>query len=227
MSNRSGASPYRDLSNRTSGGGPSRKGLVIGGVALLVVALLAVVAVVLSGDDGASDVEAVQEVAPIEVSGEPLPAYASGGDDPAIGMTAAALSGQDFEGEQVTIEPGDGTAKVLVFLAHWCPHCQAEVPVIQGWVDDGNLPDDVELFAVSTAARSDQPNYPPSEWLAREGWSGGIVLDDADTNAAAAFGLTSYPYLVFVDADGRVVQRAAGELPVEDFSQMVQELSAS
>src|SRR5690606_20036411 len=137
-------------------------------------------------------------------------------DDPAVGQTPPTLTGQDFEGEPSSIDPGDGRATVVVFLAHWCPHCQKEVPMIQGWVDDGNLPDDVDLYAVTTATRADQNNYPPSEWLEREGWSEGILLDDPDQSAASAWGLTGYPYIVFIDAEGQVVRRASGELPEED-----------
>ena len=26
--------------------------------------------------------------------------------------------------EFITIDPADGTPKVIMFVAHWCPHCQ-------------------------------------------------------------------------------------------------------
>ena len=64
------------------------------------------------------------------VTGDPLPVYAAGQEDVSVGLTAPTVEGADWEGNPVTIEP-DGTPKILVFLAHWCPHCQAEVPVIQ------------------------------------------------------------------------------------------------
>ena len=38
----------------------------------------------------------------------------------------------DFDGDDITIGADDGTAKVILFVAHWCPHCQAEVPRDQG-----------------------------------------------------------------------------------------------
>ena len=131
----------------------------------------------------------------MEVSGEPLqPMPRVDGFvvpvelDPAVGSTPPTLEGQDFEQGEVSIDPADGRAKVVAFLAHWCPHCQAEVPRIQDWVDDGNLPEDVDLYAVSTGVQADGANYPPSKWLDREGWTGDILLDDPDGTAANAWG---------------------------------------
>lgn len=229
---RSGATPYGDLARRTSGG-RSSKGLIIGVVAVVVVAALAVVAVLLAGGDDESTIDATQEAAGVQVTGDPLPAYPEVGgfvapadQDGGVGKVPPTLTGEDFEGEPVTIAPGDdGRAKVVVFLAHWCPHCQKEVPVIQDWVDAGNLPDDVDLVAVSTAASADRPNYPPSKWLGREGWTSPVLLDNADSSAATAWGLTGFPYMVFVDADGKVVRRASGEVPVADFDALVKELA--
>lgn len=229
---RKGADPYQDLSQRTSGQG-RRNGLLIGGIALAVVVVLAVVAVVLAGNNNSrSSVEAVQEAGPIEVVGDPLPPFprvpgfvAEPSADPAVGATPPTLIGENFQGSAVTLEPGKGTPMVVVFMAHWCPHCQREVPRLQKWVDDGNLPKGVQMWAVSTGARSDQNNYPPSKWLAREGWTGPILLDNADNDAANAWGLTGYPYLVFVDAQGKVVGRASGELPIDQFEALVKQIS--
>lgn len=229
---RSGANPYEDLSRRTSAG-RSRNGLVIGGVAVALVAVLAVVAIVLTGgEDGGETIDAVQEQAGVEATGTALPPYpkvqgfiAPAEEDPAVGETPPTLTGENFAGEPSSIDPGDGRAKVVMFLAHWCPHCQKEVPMVQGWVDDGNLPEDVDLYAVVTGTREDQNNYPPSKWLSREGWSEGILLDDPDQSAASAWGLTGYPYIVFIDADGRVVRRASGELPEADLDALVRQLA--
>jgi cytochrome c biogenesis protein CcmG/thiol:disulfide interchange protein DsbE len=229
---RGGPNPYADLSKRTSGGGGgSRTTLLIAGIAIALVAILAVVAIFLTGsEDGGED--AVQEQAPVEVEGSALPPYPEGASfvvppdqDPAVGETPPTLTGEDFQGEPVSVDPGDGSAKVVVFLAHWCPHCQAEVPVIQGWIDDGNLPDDVEVYAVSTAVTRDRPNYPPSEWLSSEGWTGPILLDDPDSSAASAWALRSFPYMVFVDDEGKVTRRASGEVPADEFAELVEEIS--
>ncbi len=43
---------------------------------------------------------------------------------------------------------------------------------------------------------------------------------------AIAYGLAGYPFLVMLDADGRVVARTSGELPAEDVVSLVEAASA-
>ena len=225
--------PYGYSSTPDSSGG-SRTGLYVIGAVVALVVVAGIVALVMtseSGDDNAA-ADAVQEQGSVVVSGEPLPEYPADGGlfadpatDPAVGMTPPTLTGQDFQGQDVTIEPGGGTPMVVVFAAHWCPHCQKEIPLIQDWIDEGKLPDDVQVNLISTNVQADQNNYPPSDWLSSVGWSEQILLDNPDQSAAQAYGLTGYPYMVFVDADGKVVQRASGELPIDQFGDFVGEIA--
>ena len=94
-------------------------------------------------------------------------------------MEIPKLAGQTFDGSDLTIDPADGKPKVIVFLAHWCPHCQAEVPLIKEYIDSGNAPSDVEFYSVATQTDAGKANYPPSGWLAREGWQPPVLLDDS------------------------------------------------
>jgi thiol-disulfide isomerase/thioredoxin len=143
-----------------------------------------------------------------------------GGTDPAVGQAAPAVTGSTFDGGSVSIGD-DGRAKLVMFLAHWCPHCRAEVPVITDWLESAGMPEDVDLYAVSTGVSSDAPNYPPSQWLEDENWPVTTIADDADSSVATAFGLRSYPYFVAIDANGDVVARASGELTVEQLETML------
>jgi cytochrome c biogenesis protein CcmG/thiol:disulfide interchange protein DsbE len=129
-------------------------------------------------------------------------------------MAAPAVSGEDFAGSPVSIG-SDGRAKAIVFLAHWCPHCQAEVPVIQGWLDSGGAPADVDLYSVATSNDPSQPNYPPDAWLQGEGWTVPVLVDDGEDTAGRAFGVSAFPFFVFVDDQGNVVSRATGELSID------------
>jgi len=123
--------------------------------------------------------------------------------------------GVDLDAHRLRIGD-DGKPKAIIFLAHWCPHCQREVPLIQAWLDRGGGPEDVDLYSVATAIDPARPNYPPGAWLEREGWSVPVLVDDAHDTAATAYGLTGYPFFVFVDARGDVVARAAGELTLPE-----------
>ena len=102
--------------------------------------------------------------------------------DPAIGRPAPQVHGFDFDGTPVAIT-ADGRPKVAIFLAHWCPHCQAEVPLIQSWIEAGGVPDGVDLVSIATGIDSAAPNYPPDAWLEREGWTVPVIADP--TNSVA------------------------------------------
>lgn len=133
-----------------------------------------------------------------------------GGADPAAGMIVPQLTADQFSGKPATITPGD-KPYVLAFLAHWCSHCRKEVPAIVQLHNDGALPEEVEFVAVATGTDDAKPNYPPSTWLLDEEWPWRKVADDKQFSVATAFGLTGYPYLVFVNADGTVSERMSGE----------------
>lgn len=172
-------------------------------------------------DDGSTDAAEAPEasIAPVTVDGGPLPPFAPAGADPAVGEPAPVLRGTTLDGDEITV-PTSGRPAVLLFVAHWCPHCQAEVPEVQDRLDDGALPEQVDLVTVSTGIDPDRPGYPPSAWLAREGWSAPTVTD-SHSDAAEGYGLSSFPYWVVVDADGDVVARHAGRVTSAGFDALV------
>jgi hypothetical protein len=76
------------------------------------------------------------------------------------------------------------------------------------------MPADVDLISISTAIDPGRPNFPPEDWLAREGWTPPVITD-ATGAVADAYGLAAFPYWVFVHGDGTVAARAAGELTLD------------
>lgn len=188
--------------------------LLIGGI-LLVVLIAALVAIVLSSDGSPGLAEpALQQVT---VSGAALPSLPQSGADPAVGLPIPVLHGTGLDGEAVEIGPDSG-AQAIVVLAHWCPHCQAELPVLTEWLSRNGLPAGVRVVALSTAIDPGRPNYPPSAWLQREGWTQPTLIDDASSSALAALGLNTFPGFVFVHGDGTVAARTSGEIGAERFA---------
>ena len=174
---------------------------------VVLIAIAAVVVIAGSGDDDeAIDPDNLPaQTAAVEVTGTALPIFAE--QDTAIGMTVPSVTATLRDGGMTEIGP-DGTPRLIAFFAHWCPHCQAEVPVARDWLAHTDLPDGLEVIAVSTAVDPTADNYPPSAWFDREDWSTPVLLDDDNGSLAQAFGLRSFPFWVAVDADGSVVARA-------------------
>jgi thiol-disulfide isomerase/thioredoxin len=176
-----------------------------------------------SGGPGGSGSGAAAEE-PV-ITGTPLARFEGPDGDPAIGQPAPEVTGTDFTGKPVTIT-ADGRPKVVLFLAHWCPHCQAAVPLIQEWVNGGGVPAGVDLVSVATGIDPSAPNYPPEAWLAREGWTVPVIADPTNS-VAAAYGLSAYPFWVFIGPDGNVRARTTGEVPIADLEALVRGLTGS
>jgi cytochrome c biogenesis protein CcmG, thiol:disulfide interchange protein DsbE len=190
------------------------------------VILAAILAVVAQRNDESSANNAPQ-TDPVTITGAALPAYDSTKADSAVGTTIPNLSGTSLlDGTPVKVA-NDGKPKVLLFVAHWCPHCQREVPLLASDLHKTPLPAGVEMITISTGVDSAAPNYPPSQWLTGVQWPTPVIADDANSSAAQAFGLSAYPYFVFVDANNKVVARSSGEMPLADFRSHVAALQAT
>lgn len=160
---------------------------------------------------GAGEALAVGEVT---IVGDPLPEPPNPGEpDQSIGISVPGLVGTN-PAREPSVVPVKNTPTLLVFAAHWCPHCNDELPVIVDWMKGGGA-DGVEVVIVLTAIDQDRPNYPPAEWLDGFNFTGPVLIDDADSSAATAYGLTGFPMLVAISADGLMVDRVSGEQPTE------------
>ena len=165
--------------------------------------------------------ELVGEIRPVTVEGSALPPLPQSGDDPAVGLTAPVLTGESFDGSAVTTASEGGPVMVVV-VAHWCPHCNNEIPRLLELEDAGRFPDDLAIVALSTAVSPDRPNFPPSEWIVDTGWPWPVMADGYDfTNqtfvGASALGVSGFPFIVVVGADGTVHGRWSGESDPDDF----------
>ncbi len=193
-------------------------------IAFGVIAALLIAAIVLSSDE---PIGSAGEFGEPTVNGSSLPVMASGvsvvESDPATGAVAPEVSGQDFDDSVVEINH-DGTPKAVVFLAHWCQHCQAEVPAVQSWLDGGGGVEGVDIVTVTTSASSGQPNWPPSSWLEREGWTSPTIRDDQASSVFQAYGGRSYPYWVFLNGDGTVAFRLAGRQDISTLELVMESL---
>ncbi|MYA39377.1 MAG: TlpA family protein disulfide reductase [Acidimicrobiia bacterium] len=188
--------------------GKSRLVIILGVAAAVVVAGLVAIFTVAGSEP---------ETAEVAVQGDPLPVLignAPVGQDVAFGWDAPKVTGSDWRGNPVAIDPADGRPKVIVFLAHWCPHCQAEVPQIQEWLNQTGGSSEVDLYAVATSINRSRPNWPPSEWLEREGWTSPTIMD-LNNRVSTAYGLSAFPYWVAVNSEGKVVYRVAAAIGVE------------
>jgi thiol-disulfide isomerase/thioredoxin len=220
------------------GGGVSKLAVWI---AIGVVLVLGVgIAIFVSGDDdttatattdaSGSTIPGLPDSQPVTVSGDPLESFDSANSpDPAIGVTAPVITGKNFAGETITIDPAtSGKPYMVVFLAHWCPHCNAEIPRLNNWKHSGAVPPELNVIGVATAVSAASANYPPATWFSNKGWEWPVLVDEAQGDGAAgvaaeAYGASGWPYFVIVGADGKVKARVSGEVEVAELQTIVDE----
>ena len=184
------------------------KNFIIAGAVVLVLGLAIAIGVTLSSEPVAAGLPEGETT----VIGDSLPQYAGENDDNvALGLPAPTFSAPNQNSEIVELEK-NGKAKALLFLAHWCPHCQREVPVVQRFIDSNGVPNGIDVIAVATSIDRGRDNYPPQEWLEREGWSETQIYD-LDRKIGEAYGLNAFPYWVILDKDLNVIARRTGNLP--------------
>jgi hypothetical protein len=169
-------------------------------------------------DAGTTVSSASSTAAAPQITGEALPLWTSS-DDPAVGLLAPTVDGADYTGQRVLIDSSGGSS-LLLFAAHWCPHCNVEVSQMIGWLADGTIPASLSVVLISTAEATSGANYPADSWLETVGWTGSVLRDTHAVEGAAgevatAFGAPAWPFIVLVGEDGRVIARHVGELDAQ------------
>ena len=192
------------------------KNFIIGGAIVLVIGLAVAIGVSLVDEPLDGNLPEGETT----ISGDALPEYAGENDiNISVGLQAPSFSGPDQNSEIISLEK-NGKSKILLFLAHWCPHCQAEVPVVQEYIDTFGLPADVEVIGILTSIDRSRDNYPPHDWLVKEGWSETQIYD-LDREIGTAYGLNAFPYWVTLDKDLKVVNRVTGELTPDQITVLI------
>jgi thiol-disulfide isomerase/thioredoxin len=216
----------------------NRTVIIVVGVVVLVLGLAGAAVLLSGGDDESSGGvlapgettrptygDDVQENRPVEVAGDRLPGLDSvGAEDTAIGTPVPVVEGATFDGNAMTVGgPTDGPT-LYVFLAHWCPHCNDEIPELIELKNRDGIPEGMNVVAVSTAVDNSAPNYPPSEWIVDKEWPSEwpVMADSVESTTFVVNGGGGFPYLMIVDADGNLLARASGTKSAEDLAAWIQ-----
>jgi peroxiredoxin len=204
---------------RAGGRGIDARWLLAGATAVVVAAVAAFT--LLSGGlvgggsgGGVTPVGKVTEVA----AGAPAPApLAVGTPAPDIRWTLDGASGS-LAGER-------GHPVLLAFVATWCPHCQAEVAVLNK-IQDRFAGQGVKVIGVSASplgmdGRS-RASLGDLELFVKQRNARYPHLYDASLAGAQRYGVRGFPQLYLVDGDGVVRYAASGEVAEAELAQAVQ-----
>jgi len=160
----------------------------------------------------------------VTVTGPALPLLGTTPQDTAVGTPVPEIVGNDFAGAEVAIT-NDGKAKLIMIVAHWCPYCRDEIPVLRDWYASNELPENVSLYAATIWNDPTRDNFPPGAWLEREQFDVPVMADDEAGSIATALGVSAVPFWVLVNTDGTLAARGSGAIPGEAITEIIEMLT--
>jgi thiol-disulfide isomerase/thioredoxin len=153
-----------------------------------------------------------------------LPRFTNGAQDTALGLTLAQIAATDaYAQEAMNLDPADGTKRVWLIWAHWCPYCQQELPELATWYPDNAARFPNSEFVTVTTSMDPARGNPLDEYLATEQFPFPVLIDE-DQTLAARFGVSAFPFWVVTNGDGTVLYRTAGLIGVDAVEQLFTQL---
>lgn len=191
-----------------------RNNLLIGLGVLVALAVVAALALSGSGEDASGTGPAA--AGSVSIDRAPGPPLTEGEAIPEF--TAPMLGGGTMNWSDYV-----GTPTVLAVWAPWCPHCQAELPRLGPAVE---ARPELQMVSVATAI-GQNPGPTPEGFLADQGLSFPVGIDDQQGTIMAGLGVQSFPTTYFVASDGTVVAMTEGEIPDDQLNQTLDALVAA
>jgi thiol-disulfide isomerase/thioredoxin len=153
-----------------------------------------------------------------------LPRFTSGEADTALGLKMSTVEATEaYTNDTMTVDPGDGTKRVWLVWSHWCPYCQQELPELAAWYpENADRFANTELVTVTTSMDDTRGN-PLEPYLEAEQFPFPVLVDE-DTQIAAQFGVSAFPFWVVTNGDGTVLYRTAGLIGPDAVEQLFTQL---
>lgn len=139
------------------------------------------------------------------------------------GEAAPQLSGTDMiTGQPVSLAAMRDRPTLVVFWAHWCPHCQKEMPVVEQVANQQAGSFNVLTVATAIKAQPAQEQYSSPERFIETTSLTMPTLRDGTNSASNAYGIEGFPSFYMVDTNGNLVGSASGELPAAALVEFMQ-----
>jgi thiol-disulfide isomerase/thioredoxin len=129
----------------------------------------------------------------------------------------------DAAGNEVKLSDFRGKGVVLNFWASWCGPCKMEMPDFnEAYLEQG---EEVQFVMVNLTDGSRETVAGVTAFIAQLGYSFPVYYDTAGS-AAAAYGISSIPTTIFIDAEGNVVSHAVGAINAQRLQQGIEQILA-
>ena len=130
----------------------------------------------------------------------------------------------DAQGNKVSLSQMRGKTVVINFWASWAPPSQRELAMYEQAYQD--YKDEVNFMIINTTSDNRETKEAADKMIADGGFTFPVYYD-LDASAANAYNVISLPTSFFIDANGKAVAYAAGEIARYHFEQGLQACEAS
>jgi len=138
------------------------------------------------------------------------------------GETAPNLELRDLQGAKHALADYHGKPVVLNFWATWCVPCAAEMPLLSEM--QNRYKDKVLFLAVSVDDEDVKPEI--AAFIKKHKGDALTVMTGASLDSLHDFGLApAMPGTVFIDAEGKIVDRVSGALKRPGLEQRLRKLA--
>jgi thiol-disulfide isomerase/thioredoxin len=168
------------------------------GVPAAIIAVLIIGLIFLNGGvEGGGETSASSDV---KTDGQPRKALIAQGEK------IPTFSAPELTSGTVDLTDYEGSPLAIPIWAAWCPNCQKEMPVLEKLSKE--FPD-VPVVSVVTS-QGQEPGPTPEKYVADNNITFPIAVDDTSGKLRGAFGVSGFPTVVFVNADGTVSTSVEG-----------------
>lgn len=176
-----------------------KKNLALAGIAVLLVAVLAVAAVLYQKFSG-------------EYAGENL------GSTEEAQLAAPDFTVLDSEGNEVQLSDYVGKPIVLNFWATWCYYCKEEMPDFDKAYE---AYPEVQFLMVNATDGVQETMASAKEYVEQEGFQFDVFFD-TNFDAVNAYQVSGFPATFFIDENGNLVTYGRGMLDFETLEKGIQ-----
>lgn len=145
-----------------------------------------------------------------QLADEPAQSQDSSASSAPLSNPAPSFPMEDAQGN--TVQLSDLLGEKPVFLNFWastCPPCKQEMPDIQSLYEQYG--DQIQFVLVNVGAAMNDTREKAESYLEEEGFTFPVYYD-VDYQAITAYGINSFPFSFFIDAQGNVVTYGRGML---------------
>ena len=141
----------------------------------------------------------------------------------AVATKASDFTMQEANGNNVLLSSFEGKPVVLNFWTSWCSYCKAEMPYFE---DAYKQYGGQVQFIMLNAVKSEKSSEDGKNFIKDSAYTFPVFYD-TDGKAMTSYGIRGFPATIFIDKDGKIVEKSLGALTKEKLDQNIQALIAN